>query len=98
MTADELTLAGYYAAAAQGISVASEGARKPTLRLLADEEPNYCGTDSGSLGVRGGGAKLRKRKALHVQIRQPFASPVQVRSPSWQLGRRAVEQSGLARR
>jgi Putative transposase len=39
LSVDEPTLAAYYAAAAQGISVAGERAGKPTLRLLISEGP-----------------------------------------------------------
>jgi hypothetical protein len=39
LTADEPTLAGYYAAAAQGICVAGERAGKPPLRLVVSQGP-----------------------------------------------------------
>jgi len=39
LTADQPTLAVYYAAAAQGISVAGERAGKPTLRLVVSDGP-----------------------------------------------------------
>jgi hypothetical protein len=42
---DEPTLAAYYAAAAQGISVAGERAGKPTLRLVVSDGPTPTRTE-----------------------------------------------------
>jgi hypothetical protein len=64
LTADEPTLAVYYAAASQGISVAGERAGKPTLRLLISEGPTAkrrVGNDEPVAEVRGINVHAKQR-------------------------------------
>jgi len=64
LSIDEPTLAAYYAAAAQGISVAGERAGKPTLRLVVSDGPTATRTaddDEPVAEVRGINVHAKQR-------------------------------------
>src|SRR5437762_13487927 len=65
LSVDEPTLAAYYAAAAQGISVAGERAGKPTLRLVVSQDTSAkdatAGDDEPVAEVRGINVHAKQR-------------------------------------